>query len=96
MNIRFYIDPVTGLPHIYKHNVSEDEVTHVLSDSIEDRIGIDGSRVAIGKTTGSRFLRVIYVPDPEPDSLFVITAYDLKGKALQALRRRIKRKHGRS
>lgn len=24
-------------------------------------------------------LRVIYVPDPEPDSVFVITAYELSG-----------------
>lgn len=96
MNIRFYQDPETGLPHIYGHSVKENEVYDVLSDSIEDRAGVDGSRVAIGKTENGRFLRVIYVPDPEPDSLFVITAYDLKGKALQALRRRIKKKHGKS
>jgi hypothetical protein len=25
-------------------------------------------------------LRVIYVPDPEPNSMFVITAYELTGK----------------
>jgi hypothetical protein len=33
-------------------------------------------------------LRVIYVPDPEPDSIFVITAYELRGKPLIAYRRR--------
>ena len=32
------------------------------------------------------------VPDPEPDSGFVITAYDLGPKALKALRRRRRRK----
>lgn len=82
------------MPHIYRHNVNEDEVFDVLSDSIEDRAGADDSRVAIGKTGGGRFLRVIYVPDSEADSLFVVTAYELKGKALQALRRRVKKKHG--
>ncbi|MCZ7404966.1 MAG: hypothetical protein O8C67_08555 [Candidatus Methanoperedens sp.] len=30
MNIRYYIDPETGLPHIYRHDVSEDEVKDVL------------------------------------------------------------------
>jgi transposase len=39
-----------------------------------------------------RFLRVIYVPDPEPDSIFVITAYELRGKPLTAYRRRQRRK----
>jgi hypothetical protein len=44
------------------------------------------------ETRGGRYLRVIYVPDPEPDSLFVITAYELGPKALRALRRRRRRK----
>ena len=95
MYIRLYRDPETGLPHIYEHNINEDEVRDVLTGAIEDRAGYDGSRVALGKTSGGRFLRIIYVPDPEPDSLFVITAYDLSGKALQALRRRMRKKHGR-
>jgi hypothetical protein len=37
-------------------------------------------------------LRVIYVRDAEPDSVFVITAYDLRGKPLLAYRRRRRRK----
>jgi len=36
---------------------------------------------------------VIYVPDPQPDSVFVITAYELAGKPLAAFRRRRKKKH---
>jgi len=47
---------------------------------------------AIGQTRGGRYLRVIYVPDPSPGSLFVITSYELGPKAKQALRRRRKRK----
>lgn len=35
---------------------------------------------------------VIYVPDPVPDSVFVITAYQLGAKALKALRRRRRRR----
>ena len=92
MKIRFYIDPVTGLPHIYKHNVQEGEVEDVLSRPGEDRSGSDNSRVAIGQTRGGRYLRVIYVPDPEPKSIFVITAYELVGKPLKAYRRRNRRR----
>jgi hypothetical protein len=92
MNLRFYLDPGTELPHIYRHGVNEKEVEEVLSQVAEDRPGRDDSRVAIGQTQAGRYLRVIYVPDPRPDSLFVITAYELKGKPLTAYRRRRKRR----
>ena len=90
MNIRFYRDPETGEPHIYNHGVTEDEVEDVLRRPGEDRPGREGSRVAIGQTRAGRFLRIIYVPDPEPESIFVITAYELRGKPLTAYRRRRK------
>ena len=92
MEIRFYIDPETGRPHIANHDVSETEVEDVLTRPGEDRPGSDGSRVALGQTRQGRYLRVVYVPDPEPDSVFVITAYDLTGKPLRAYRRRSRRK----
>jgi len=92
MNIRFYTDPETRLPHIYKHHVREIEVEDVLRKPGEDRPGKENSRIAIGQTKGGRYLRVIYVPDPEPDSVFVITAYELKGKPLKAYRRRSRRR----
>ncbi len=92
MKIRFYIDPDTELPHIYSHDVKEREVEDVILSPGEDRPGREGSRVAIGRTTGGRFLKVIYVPDPEPNSIFVITAYNLKGKPLMAYRRRRRKK----
>ena len=88
MNIRFYIDPETQMPHIYGHGVDEDEVEDVLRKPGEDRPGREGSRVAVGRTRAGRYLRVIYVPDQEPDSVFVITAYQLTGKPLMAYRRR--------
>ena len=92
MNIRYYIDPHTGLPHICGHDVEETEVEEVLPRPGEDRLGREGSRVAMGKTSEGRYLRVIYVPDPEPNSVFVITAYELRGKPLIAYRRRRRRK----
>ena len=92
MNIRYYIDPETELPHIYRHDVEETEVEEVLSDPGEDRPGREGSRVAMGRTSDGRYLRVIYVPDPAPNSVFVITAYELQGKPLIAYRRRRRRK----
>ena len=92
MKLRFYIDAETGLPHIYRHGVNEDEVDQVLRNLGEDRPGTEGSRVAIGQTEGGRYLRVIYVPDPDPDSVFVITGYELRGKPLIAYRRRSRRR----
>jgi Domain of unknown function (DUF4258) len=92
VNIRFYIDPETELPHIYNHDVDEEEVEDILESPGEDRPGRDGSRIALGQTRGGRFLRVIYVRDPQPDSIFVITAYDLRGKPLLAYRRRLRKK----
>jgi len=93
LQTRFYLDPATGLPHIYNHNVYEVEVIEVLEKPGEDRAGSEGSRVALGQTAAGRYLRVIYVPDPQPDSVFVITAYELAGKPLAAFRRRRKKKH---
>lgn len=95
MTVRFYIDPETGLPHINNHDVDENEVEDVLAHAGEDRQGREGSRVAIGQTSAGRYLRVIYVPDPEPENIFVITAYELQGKALAAYKRR-RRKGGKS
>jgi len=92
LNIRYYIAPETKLPHIYEHDVKETEVEEVLSNPGEDRPGREESRVAIGRTSGGRYLRVIYVPDPAPNSVFVITAYELHGKPLIAYRRRKRRK----
>jgi len=54
-------------------------VAAVLEEPGEDRPVREGSRVALGHTSAGRYLRVIYVPDPEPNSVFVITAYELKG-----------------
>jgi len=92
VDVRYYIDPETELPHIYRHGLTEQEVEEVLRRPMEDRPGREGSRIALGRTQVGRYLRVVYVPDPTPDSVFVITAYRLGPKALRALRRRRRRK----
>jgi hypothetical protein len=94
MKVRFYIDPETGMAHIHGHGVREDEAEDVLSSPGEDRPGKESSRIAIGQTRGGRYLRVIYVPGLDPGSVFVITAYELKGKPLAAYRRRRRRRKG--
>lgn len=91
MELRFHKDPDTDLLHISGHGVTEDEVRQVLAYPGEDRPGSDGSRVALGQTAAGRYFRAIYVPDPAGDSAFVVTAYDLRGKQLQAFRRRRRR-----
>ncbi len=92
MNIRFNSDRETDLPHIYKHGVTEDEVEDVLLNPDEDWAGRGNSRVAIGQTRSGRYLQVIYVRDPQPNSVFAITAYELTGKPLTAYRRRQRRR----
>ena len=87
-NSRYYIDPVTDLPHIYNHDVSEQEVEDILARPLQDIRGREDSRIALGQTEEGRYVKVIYVPDPIPESVFVITAYELGPKAKRALRRR--------
>ena len=91
MKVRYYVDADTSEPHIYGHNVHETEVQQVLRRPGEDRPGAGGARVAIGKTQAGRYVRVIYVADPEPNSVFVITAFELTGTPLIAYRRRRRR-----
>lgn len=95
MNIRFNIDPDTQQPHIYGHGVSESEVSDVLWHPLENRAGAEGSRVLIGRTRAGRMLRVIVSFDDDGEGVFVITAFDVQGKPLRALKRRLKRR-GRS
>jgi hypothetical protein len=71
--IRFFIDVETGLPHIYEHNVSEDEVRDVLRNPFQEFEGRRNSRVAFGQARGGRFLKVIYSRDDDGIGIFVIT-----------------------
>jgi hypothetical protein len=92
MQVRYYRNPVTGLPHIYDHGVTEAEVERILARPGEDGPSSGDSRQALGQTEAGRYLRVIYVPDKAGDGVFVVTAYPLTGRALQAYRRRRRRR----
>lgn len=88
MNIRYFLDPDTGLPHIYGHGIVEHEIEEVMRGDGDDVSGRENSRIKIGQTSGGRFLKLIYVPDDDGDGIFIITAYQLKDKAKKAYRRR--------
>ena len=92
MEIRYNVDAETAQPHIYGHGVTEQEVAEVLRGRGEDLRATENSRRKIGQTSAGRYLQVFYVPDEDPGSVFVITAYDLRGKAQRAFRRRQRRK----
>jgi hypothetical protein len=85
---RYNVDPDTGQPHIYGHGVTEQEVEEVLRGRGEDTRAARDSRRKIGKTMAGRYLQVFYVPDEDPESVFVITAFEPRGKAKRAFRRR--------
>jgi hypothetical protein len=92
MDLRFYVDADTGQPHIYGHGVTEQEVEEVLRGRGEDLRAGGNSRRKIGQTAAGRYLQVFYVPDEDPNSVFVVTAYELQAKAMKAFRRRQRRK----
>jgi hypothetical protein len=92
MDFRYYLDPESGEPHIYDHDVSESEVEQVMRGAGEDLPAQRGARMKLGQTSAGRYLQVIYVPDEDRDSVFIITAYELSGKAKTAFRRRQRRK----
>ena len=92
MELRYYLDPDSGQPHIYGHGVTEQEVEEVLRSQGEDLRAGGNSRRKIGQTMAGRYLQVFYVPDEDPSSAFVITAYDPQGKAKKAFRRRQRRR----
>jgi hypothetical protein len=88
VQLRFHIDPETREPHIYQHGVTEEEVEEVMLRPGDDFPAREGSRIALGQTDSGRFLQVVYVLDQDRLGAFVVTAYDLRGKALAAYRHR--------
>jgi len=92
MELRFWIDPETGQPHIYDHGVTEEEVRQVLSRPGLNLRAERNARSIMGQTLAGRYLKIVVVPDAGGDRGFVVTAYDMRGKALKAYRRARKRK----
>jgi hypothetical protein len=92
MELRFWKDPETDLPHIFDHGVTEEEVRQVLRRQGEELPGSDCSRIRLGQTEAGRYLQVVYVPDPSGESAFVVTAFEPTPKGKRAFRRRQRRK----
>jgi len=86
MNVRFFIDPETDLPHILKHGVTEEEAEEVVLDPVEDQRTRGDARIARGKAGSGRFIRVVY--SEREDGLLIITAWAMDGNELKAYRRR--------
>lgn len=93
MEIRFFRDPETGLAHCLDHGVEEREVAEVFSNAPLRVRGRGGAYLALGQTDSGRYLKVAYRIDAD-GAAYVITAYDLRGKALAAFKRRRRRKGG--
>ncbi len=91
MRLRFYIDPATGEPHILNHAVDAAEVEDILDGPVDDIPGREGARVAIGVTSAGRWLKVVYVVEPDGGQ-FVITAYVPSARTVRAIRRRMKKR----
>jgi len=92
MEIRFHVDPDTDEPHIYAHGIMEEEVRQVLRGPGEEIRGTHNSLIKLGRTYAGRYIKVIYVPDKSGDGVFVVTAYELRGKAKVAFRSRERRR----
>jgi hypothetical protein len=93
VNVRYYLDPETDLPHIYGHGVSETEAEYIIKHRREVIRGRNDTLIALGQTAHGRYLQVVYSPDPDGDGLFVLSAYPMHGKHLKAYRKR-RRKRG--
>ena len=92
MELKFFIDPETEQPHIYDHGVTEAEVREVLARPGLVLTGSKNSRFTLGQTSAGRCLKVVHAPRKDGPGIFVITAYELRGKELKAYRRRRRRK----
>jgi uncharacterized DUF497 family protein len=91
MIVKFFIDLETERPHIYNHGVTEAEVRDVLARPGLVLQGRENSRFALGQTAAGRFLKVVYAARRRGRGIFVITAFELRGKEVKAYRRRRKR-----
>jgi uncharacterized DUF497 family protein len=78
MEFTFYFDKNIGKKHIYKHNITVEEINEFFTESnYLRRKRKDGSFVAIGKLKNGRNLEVVY-RELEKHHFFIITAYDIE------------------
>jgi hypothetical protein len=70
--------------HLERDRRDESLVEQVLRGAGEDLPAARGSRMKLGRTASGRYLQVVYVPDEHGKGVFVITSYELHGKAKKA------------
>jgi hypothetical protein len=92
MELRFWKNAETHLPHVFDHGVTEEEVRQVLARPGLNLPAGANARSIVGQTSSGRYLKVVFVPDSGGNSGFVVTAYEIKGNALKAYRRAARRK----
>jgi hypothetical protein len=88
-----WIFAITSTPILAIHTFTittfyESEVEQVINGPREDLPAKNGARMKLGQSASGRYLQVNYVPDEDRLGVFIITAYELRGKALTAFRRR--------
>ena len=91
MAIRYKIDRETGQPHKLDHGVAEEEVEEVLEATPDDLLGRNRTRIATRQTLAGHTLRVVYAEERTSHGdieTVIVTAYELRGAALAAFRRR--------
>lgn len=57
VEVRYYRDVDSGLPHMHRHGITEAEVEHVLAGPGEDLPGSQGARMKLGQTAAERISR---------------------------------------
>jgi hypothetical protein len=91
VNLRFNLDP-SGDPHVWNHNVGEQEVAEAMGSQLESIRGRGTSLIVLGLTRAGRYLKVICSPDEIGDGIFIVTAFDLPPRQIKALKQRLKRR----
>ena len=82
MKIKYYIDPDTNEPHIYKHEVEKAEIMDFFTEiKYFEFIRKDKSFESYGRLKTGRYLQVAYRKERD-NTIFVITAYDIEDKEI--------------
>jgi len=75
---KIYFDDSIGMTHIEKHGVGPGEIDEFFTEiRYFEQSRKDNSFTAIGKLESGRFLQVVY-RKIDPETLFIITAFDLQ------------------
>ena len=74
MDVRYHVDLDTGLPHIFGHGISKEEVEQVLQGLGDDVPARRDSRMKAGR----KLLQAIHVFDDQPVGSDALTTSDIQ------------------